>query len=255
MKFKTKMQVNKILIWMPLAEWLLPFETHNLIQSLEVPEWFVVNTMFVAWSTVAKARNIITRTAIDNDYDYLLFLDDDNPPEQLDFLCRMIEADKDIICWLIRTRWEPYRLCIRDKIINEWGCPEYVNYTNIERVDGWLEPIRIHACWTWCVLIKTSLLKQLMEYYQWSLFETKMTSYLKTTDWKYVEYIVQNHKALQNVDVSDWVLRSYSAVLSEDILFCDRATFHWYKVRCLPYVTCWHITKQIVWVWWETFIS
>lgn len=239
---------------MPLWDWKIPFETEIVLQTLKLPEDYVKSITYTNWATVAKARNILVNNALDQWADYLLFLDDDNPPEQLDFIEQMIKADKDIVCWLIRQRRSPYRLCIREKIINDFWWPEYVNYTHIQKVDNWLQPIKIDACWTWCVLIKRKVLEEMRQFYQNNIFETKLTTYMKTKDWKFTEYIAQNHSKLIP-DLSDWVCRMHTAQLSEDILFCDRATSHWFEVRCLPYVTCWHISEQMIWVWEETFIN
>ena len=50
---------------------------------------------------VHVARNFAVKIALKENFDYLLFCDDDNAPEK-DALKLLLEADKDIIGGLIR---------------------------------------------------------------------------------------------------------------------------------------------------------
>jgi glycosyltransferase involved in cell wall biosynthesis len=53
---------------------------------------------------IAHARNTLIKDFLSSDCDYLLFLDDDNPPESVDAIDKLIEARKPIISGLIPTR-------------------------------------------------------------------------------------------------------------------------------------------------------
>lgn len=46
---------------------------------------------------ISSARNELINDFLQTDKEYLLFLDDDNPPENVTFLDTLIDADKDIV--------------------------------------------------------------------------------------------------------------------------------------------------------------
>jgi hypothetical protein len=46
---------------------------------------------------VSRGRNHILQKFLDTDNEYLLFLDEDNPPEDLNFLNILIDDNKDIV--------------------------------------------------------------------------------------------------------------------------------------------------------------
>lgn len=53
---------------------------------------------------ISHARNILIEDFLKTDCDYLLFLDDDNPPEDVDIIDKLIEARKPVISALVPSR-------------------------------------------------------------------------------------------------------------------------------------------------------
>ena len=113
---------------------------------------------------IPQARNLMLFKSLD--YDYLLFLDDDNIPEDINFLDKLVEADKDIISWIIPKRTPDkdwiFSLCIYDE--EYLGIWEYI-YTNYVNLPAWDDIFEIYNCWMWCVLIKRDIIQSMFNQY------------------------------------------------------------------------------------------
>ncbi len=147
----------------------------SMLQSLLMlhkpyPCGFVV----VEKQRVDKARNNIALECLRGGFDYLLFVDDDNPIP-LDTLEKLIEDDKDIVTAPILGRNPApdgkYKLCAfySEKIKTKNG--KLRLYFPIEnfRDNGPLH--RVDACGTGCILIKRKVLETLNKKYQDYIFE------------------------------------------------------------------------------------
>ena len=160
----------------------------------------------IGGEAVDKARNAMVQIALERGADYLLFVDDDNPPPQ-DTLGVLMQADKDIVCAPVLSRHEPYVPCIfeTEEIPDN---PKVKGYKKIEKVDtsaGTL--VKIDACGMACVLIKRKVLEKLYKEHEGRPFEFSRVP-IKKTDGK---------------DKRD---------MSEDVTFYERATNAGFEIWC-----------------------
>jgi hypothetical protein len=160
--------MKKILIGMPSGSGQVPV---SMVQSLlQLHKPYPCAFMSVERQRTDKARNAIALEALRNDFDYLFFVDDDNPiPE--DTLDRFIEDDKDVVVAPILGR-NP------DKDGNYSLCAFYAEeveglriYRNVGvfRDEGPLH--KIDGAGTGAMLIKREVLVKLHEKYQDLMFE------------------------------------------------------------------------------------
>jgi len=65
------------------------------LQGMEKPEGVDVQLTATIRAPIMLARNELIRQALLQKADHLLFLDDDNPPEQRDFVRKLLECGDD----------------------------------------------------------------------------------------------------------------------------------------------------------------
>lgn len=58
----------------------------NFLFNMKIPAGVELTLMTTSRQHIMQARNNIIRVAIENNFDYIRFLDDDNPPERKDIL-------------------------------------------------------------------------------------------------------------------------------------------------------------------------
>jgi GT2 family glycosyltransferase len=102
----------KILIGIPCME-TLPVDFVNCLLRLKKPVGSEIMT--VPLSLVYVARETIIGYAIQNNFDYVMFIDSDMI-FQSDSLQRLIDANKDIVSGLAFMRKPPYNPCIYSKL-------------------------------------------------------------------------------------------------------------------------------------------
>ena len=105
----------KILIGMPSASGAVPTLTAVSLFALQRP--CSMGLMTADQYRTDHARNLITKEFMKGDWDYLFFLDDDNPVPK-DTLIKLLEDDKDIVGVPILTRR-------KDKEKGHWLCAFY----------------------------------------------------------------------------------------------------------------------------------
>lgn len=161
-----------ILIGMPSYGGLIPA---TMVQSLlQLHKPLPCSFMIVERQRIDKARNVIALEVIRGGFDYLFFVDDDNPipPDTLE---KFIDDDKDIVVAPILGR-NPngegvYPLCAfyAERVRADGG--ELNIYRNITEFkdDGYLH--EIDAGGTGCMLIKRVVLEGLYRKYKEDIFE------------------------------------------------------------------------------------
>ena len=158
----------KILIGMPSASGAVPTLTAVSLFALQRP--CSMGLMTADQYRTDHARNLITKEFMKGDWDYLFFLDDDNPVPK-DTLIKLLEDDKDIVGVPILTRR-------KDKEKGHWLCAFYGQsfnelrfYFPIEefRDEGYLH--RVDAVGMGCTLIKRKVLEKLHAKYRDYIFE------------------------------------------------------------------------------------
>lgn len=185
---------------------------------------------------IANARNELIQHFLLRDDEYLWFLDDDNVPESIDCLDKLIEANEAVISWIVPSRlpdkeWK-HRLCIFQERITD-NCHEYLQQFTIPEGP---KIFKIANCWMGCVLIKRQVLELMIEEYDRPC-ETRMATYF----WADNEWIrderIDYHKA------QDWMLR-FRRYMSEDIMFFERAKEFWVSIYAHKWVRCTHIGEN-----------
>lgn len=108
---------------MPLGDGKVPVQMATFLYTLLKSTKHDIRITHVARCDISHARNRMITDFLSTDNDYLLFLDDDNPPESIDFLDKMIEARKPVITALVPSRLPDgegkHRLCIFKEGIKE----------------------------------------------------------------------------------------------------------------------------------------
>lgn len=163
---------KKILIGMPCQSGVVPVATLQSMLMLHKP--YACGFTVVERQRVDKARNHIAMECLKGGFDYLLFVDDDNPipPDTLE---KFIGDDKDVVVAPILAR-NPnpegkYNLCAfySEEIKTKKG--KLRIYFPIEKFkdDGPLH--KVDACGTGCTLIKREVLETLHKKHQDYIFE------------------------------------------------------------------------------------
>ena len=199
-----------ILIGVPTFE-NVSVETFTSIYNLIFPQEIEKHELFFAKGYgAAQSRNIIAKYAIQNEYDYILYVDSDIvlPP---DALIKLLEQNTDIT-----TGW--YTCVFPDGSKNHsWVKFDEETKQYICKFEEYGNPdpnavMDVDACGFGCVLVKTNIFRQLQYPY-----------------FTYLEY-------------------SDGTVFAEDIYFCHlvRCTLPDIKIRGIRSVKCGHIKRQIL---------
>lgn len=212
----------KVLLGMPSYSGVFPSVIVQSIFNLIKP--CPVGFMTVDRLPIVQARNIIADTAIKKDYDYLFFVDDDNPIPR-DTLVKFIEDDKDMVGAPILHR-NP------DASGNRALCVFYQYVMNGMRLykpipsfpEGYLH--KIDACGMGCTLIKRKVLEGVDKNYPGRPFQ--------------LGNLVSYNEGDKIIDVSKGLKRT----MSEDIEFseraCDAGFEIWTDLRIRPL----HLTRM-----------
>lgn len=157
-----------VLIGMPSGSGSVPIQTVQSLLQLRKPVPCGFAT--VERQRVDKARNMIAMDALRGGFDYLLFVDDDNPipPNTLEL---MLGDDRDIVSAPILTRSQPHVLCsFYSKEVDTSVGAVRLYYPITKFVDD--GPMhKVDATGTGCVLIKRRVLEVLFDKYHDNIFE------------------------------------------------------------------------------------
>lgn len=211
---------KKVLIGIPSASGLMPIA---MVQSLlqlkkSIPCAFIC----VERQRTDKARNAIAMEALEKDFDYLLFVDDDNPipPETLELF---LEDDKDIVVAPILgrnpTAEGKFPLCAFYER-KEQGVRLYHPIEDFKD-EGPLH--KIDAGGTGCMLIKKEVLEKLFKKFKNEIFAFTETIFDKKV----------------NIDGKEYEKRT----MSEDVEFCERARDMGFEVWLDERIRPLHITR------------
>jgi len=161
-----------ILIGMPSGSGMVPTIMLQSLLMLHKP--YPCAFLSVERQRVDKARNHMTMEALRGGFDYLFFVDDDNPIP-IDTLEKFIEDDKDIVSAPILGRNPDkngiHPLCCfyaREIIADKKPLKLYFPVTQFKE-NHYLH--KVDATGTGCLLIKRKVLEKLNTIYQDSIFE------------------------------------------------------------------------------------
>jgi hypothetical protein len=237
------------MLWMPCGDWKIPYEMVSFLLLLKksLPKNILLWVSFVSDSVIHKARNELVKIAIEQWYEYLWFLDDDNIPDKENILEKMLGFNKWIVWAVIRARGWLHQPCVWAIEKDKDGIPRYHQAKDCEI---WDELVEVWALWCWCVLITRDVFVDMYTKYHWSWFESKKVEYILCKNWEWVEYTIDNVvKNSSNLFIDElWNYQVSRKILSEDILAWERAKQHWYNIYCDVGSTCTHIGKKYIYV-------
>lgn len=143
--------------------------TKTVISLLATVKKGAVEPMIVEGSLVYDARDAIATYAVENDYDYILYVDSDMVFSAED-VKRLVAHDTDIVSGLYVTRQGENNNVLYDRIIKRRRFPYRApKLIEDKATSGYAE---IAACGFGFCLIKTEVIKTMLKRYK-SLFEPK----------------------------------------------------------------------------------
>lgn len=224
---KNKMN-KKILLAIPCYSWEINDNVRKAIDKLIIPEGYEMDEKVIVRTMIHTARNFAVKLALNWWYDYLLFCDDDNAPEE-DALKLLLEADKDIIWGLIRWRQFPHKLCIFDQEPDKDGFRKYIQFQRIPIVKD--DVFEIANTWTWFILYKRHVIERIWNEYCNYPFEFKVSHYIPLITWSRVEIEKAYPKFLPLFRYEDDnTIKIVHYPISEDLLFHERCRYYWFKI-------------------------
>ena len=154
----------KILLGMPCVR---EIPTKTVISLLQTVQKGVVDPMIVEGSLIYDARDAIAKYAVDNGYDYVLYVDSDMVFSS-DDLKRLVAHDADIVSGRYVTRRGENKNVIYKKIITRRQFPYRAPRLVTDDATTGYAPVS--ACGFGFCLVKTSVIKSMLKRYK-SLFE------------------------------------------------------------------------------------
>lgn len=235
----------KVLVFVPTITGSIPNETVSYLMRMQtgnIQIWFQTSSRVL----IHSARNMAVKQMLEWWFDYLFFLDDDNPPQHTDLIPRLVNHQKDIVWWVYRQRTNPEFLTIyKDVYHTETGLIRYEPYKNMKSKRE--DVIKVWNIATGCVLLSREVCEKMYNLYSQSPFVSSIQQYyqveeMQPTGMDYVEATVMNW-ATKPPKVVDGKMKIQTRELSEDLLFFERCKQHWYKIHCDTKAHCYHIGK------------
>lgn len=232
--------MKKLLIWIPSYTGQLNIELIKFLDNVTIPEWRWVWKSYVTRTPIHMARNMLLKKMVDDWYDKLIMIDDDEYPLDKDCFLNLLLDDKDLVSWVVRLRTKKESLCIlyRERY-NKWeewwfeGMWKYVSYKEIPK--KWL--FKIDNAWCWLVCISKRVAELMIKKYA-EPFESKATTYVRLDTWDFQEFWY-NWENVYIWDNGKPIL--CRRVLSEDYLFFERAVHQWFNLWCDSEAKCAHL--------------
>lgn len=214
---------QSILIGMPSGSGVVPVQMVQSLLQLHKP--LPCGFITVERQRVDKARNAIVMEALKGGFDYLFFVDDDNPipPDTIE---KMLEDDKDIVSAPILGR-NPNKdgihplCCFYAKTVEADGKPLRLYYP-VEKFKEETYLHKVDAVGTGCLLIKRKVLEELIKVHKDGVFEFG--------DIKFKEKII--------VDGQEYDRRT----MSEDAEFSERAVDAGFEIYVDDRIRPYHLT-------------
>jgi hypothetical protein len=146
--------VTKVLICVPTAEFARRADFYDYFNALDKPEGTMLT--FAHGQSPAKNRNIMIRTAFEQNATHVLFIDDD-VLLPVDGLKRLLAHDKDVVSGLYLLRNYPHLPVMFEEWFDDGRC----RYAFLDsNTSGLKEVVNIGLG---CVLIKTEVLRAMTD--------------------------------------------------------------------------------------------
>lgn len=205
-------------------------------------------------NTIVQARNDILKTAVEWEYDFCLFLDDDNPAYEpyymIEDLIKTYESNRDIhvVSGLIKSRDGSHRAIYSRVGDAQNNIPQYESFIPTQDTDPAKErPIfQTDAVWFWLVLMDKESFTSIYKKYHGFPVGQWLTAYCSVQDVEDPEktYVMELADAI-TYNPTWIILKLGYAHLSENFMFWSRV--QWinpkYAPRVQPSVRCFHINK------------
>ena len=224
--------MKKILIVIPSYSGKVRDRVTDVVKSREYnnkTDKFLCNVEIITRRLIHTARNMAIEMTLNGWYDYLLMCDDDNAPVNDNALQLLLDANVDIISWIIRKRKYPHKLAVFDTKrdmqegfynLTEWDNPPAPS-------ENWLHPVG--NVWTGFILYSRGFLEKIYNKYDKVPFESKLNHFVYLATGQRVELERSIWNPLIVTD-KNWKLPVVRQELSEDLLFHYRAMFMGYKI-------------------------
>lgn len=203
--------MKKIFLAVPTSRFI-ETETFKTIYNLSIPDGYQAVLEIVQGYAVHQARNILVQKALEQQCDYIFWIDSDIILYK-DILKCLIEDDKDIVTGYYIKKVEGQNICelfgTNPQDPNSEIIPNILE-KDLPKVNGLYI---VKACGFGCTLVKIDVFKKMLESEQDKLC---------------FDYIWQKDK-----------------ICSEDILFCKRAEALGYKTFVDTRFRCGHIGNKV----------
>lgn len=156
-------ETEKVLVAIPTGRGVLPYET--VISLLEMDRPMKTDFFFIPGALISQAREEAVNKAIEEDYDYLVFLDDDMtfPKHTLVELANSIYLGADIASGLYVTKDKTHTPVVYGTWYEDNGDLKCRCFSKPLPKESIL--VNVAAVGTGCMMIKTSVLRKVKEEY------------------------------------------------------------------------------------------
>lgn len=189
---------------------------------------------------IHAARNFALKKAHEEKHDFLIMMDEDNPPNRSDFIDLMVWCNRPVVSGVVRlrNRKDDLNICRREL---SRGIYRYVNYKELSTIpEDWI----VDNCGSWLICLKMDVVKDMLKKYPLP-FENKFTRYIKKKDWfkEFWPSILGEESFETNKD--GWLILQ-GRELSEDYLFFERVRSLGYSIFVDKRATCSHLSDYLI---------
>jgi hypothetical protein len=168
----------------------------------------------------------------------LLFFDDDQVMNY-DVIQKLIDADKDIVSWVVPLRhWDGDWDMLNIFYEKDWRLTHYTDLSNIEE-----QVIEIANCGTWCVLLSRKVCQDMYKSTEGNAFAFESRPYVQNLNWDILEkydYQDYNDNWDKKYYAIDWKIKIVNIPISEDLRFFEKAKELGYKMYADVTAICQH---------------
>lgn len=189
---------------------------------------------------IQYARNQLIEKAVLWGYDYLWFVDDDNPPNN-DVLQKLLEADKSIVSAVVPLRYGDGDNDILNIFVETetWAS---INVTDLREFDE--QVIKVHNAGTGCILVRRDALQDLYRKTKWHCCNFERWNYVWNKKTEKAELYVDQDKQdwREHTYVADWDgnINKIGKNVSEDLVMFETLKGLWHEIYCDITATCYH---------------
>lgn len=227
--------MKKVALAIPTADWKLGTDfVQSLYRAMEVAKQYniICYFSFVSKEPISKARNKLLKNIVENEIDYCLFIDDDEIPEEFDFIRKFVETAEyqkvDLVTGFVRTKgkqWHQNLPIFFDNSTKEAKDFKYIKQPKSTKVD---------ACWAWALLVSNNCANIMFSKYPMP-FEYKVANLVE--NWG----VWEEKENLNNFSEDN---KEIPAHMSEWVLFTDRCRRLWFEIYADKEIKFYHMDNS-----------